>query len=347
MADVIVVGGGIVGLLSARELALRGVSVTLLDAAPQFPSASWAGGGILSPLFPWRYGESITRLALPALSLYQSIAAEIVQAGGPDPEVATTGLRVLAPSDPEHAQAWSAEHGVACETRQTASGVDILLPQVGTVRNPALLKGLRGLLASLPAVELKQARVQALSGSDQGWAVRTEGGTLHARRVLVSAGSWSDALLQPLGIKLPVMPVKGEMLMFPPGAPQPDAVLLTEEGYLIPRLDGSMLVGSTVDEGNDSCLPTARAGSWLWQLAGELWPALRGMQPCAQWAGIRPGSRRESPFMGEAPGKPGLFVATGHYRNGLTCAPASARLMAGLMTGEPEPGSEDYSLPSC
>ncbi len=144
------------------------------------------------------------------------------------------------------------------------------------------------------------------------------------------------------------MPVKGEMLLYAPGPEAPESVILSEHGYVIPRADGCMLVGSTVAEGDWSTLPSREAGMTLWRRAGDIWAPLGGARPAGQWAGIRPGSRREAPFIGAVPAHEGLFVATGHFRNGLVCAPATARLITALIQARtPELDPASYSLSSC
>ncbi|KAF0806629.1 glycine oxidase ThiO [Alcanivorax sp. S71-1-4] len=328
MADVLIIGGGMPGLLAAKVLRDRGVDVTLLDAAAALPPASWAGGGILSPLFPWRYPDSVTALALPALATYRALAEEVVAAGGIDPQVSCPGMRVLDEPDPDAALAWCARHGVTVEQQDGS----LWLPDVGSVRNPRMLKGLRRLNAVL-GVRQTAAYVSAIEPIAGGYAVHTQEKVFRAPQVVVSAGFWTRALLAPLGVDVDVSPVKGQMLLFRSPEPVPNEIRLAPDGYLIPRDHHTLVAGSTSEPGVSDQRPQQAAYQHLAQVAARLWAPLATVPPAAQWAGIRPGTARSAPLISEAPGLPGLFVCTGHYRNGLVCAPVSAALLADLVTG--------------
>lgn len=343
MRDVIIIGAGIVGLCSARVLAARGHEVEVLDAAASRPSASWAGGGILSPLFPWRHPHSITRLCRPAVEEYQALASEIAAIGGPDAEVRVPGMLVFAADERDQARGWARRESMALETLRAPAvepglpDTEVLwLPEVGVVRNPRFLTGVRTLLQEL-GVTVRSAPVAGIEPVSGGWRVRAGDGDRDARRVLVAAGAWSRALLQPLGLDWPLMPAKGEMLRYPPLVNGPGRILLGREGYLVPRADGSLLAGSTLREDDDDMRPTVEAARQLRRAAETLWPPLRDHDPVLQWAGIRPGIRREAPLIGPVPGHDGLYLATGHYRNGLAAAPGTARLIAALMDGDTPP----------
>ncbi|MFN3712604.1 MAG: NAD(P)/FAD-dependent oxidoreductase [Alcanivoracaceae bacterium] len=353
MSDVLIVGAGIAGMLTAVELADRGFSVRLLDDPVAHPPASWAGGGILSPLFPWRYPPALLPLTRHAFADYQMLSARIVAAGGIDPEVDRGGMLVLDDPDPALIRDWAERSGEPVHQGRASDYLPwqgeqaaVWLPGIGRIRNPRLLKGLRHLLAvsAIPVLPLAASRIQL---ADRGVEVVTPAGVLRADRVVVTAGALSARLL-PEGIDTGIHPVRGQMLLYRPEQPLPEAVVLAAEGYLIPRRDGYLLVGSTVEPGIDDSVPTALAQQQLCDRAAQLWPLLADHTPVAQWAGIRPGSRRPLPWIGEVPGSGGrLWLNSGHFRNGLVCGPGSARLLARLMCGEPsdcDPAA--YALPS-
>lgn len=340
MADVLIIGGGMPGLLAAKALRDRGADVTVLDAAASLPPASWAGGGILSPLFPWRYPDSVTALALPALAKYRALAEEVVAAGGVDPQVSCPGMRVLDEPDTDAALAWCARQGVTVEQQDDT----LWLPDVGAVRNPRMLKGLRRLNAVLDIRQIA-AHVSAIEPIAGGYAVHTPEKVFRAPQVVVSAGFWSRALLAPLGVEVDVTPVKGQMLLFRSPEPVPNEIRLAPDGYLIPRDRHTLVAGSTSEPGVSDQRPQEAAYQQLAQVAARLWTPLTAMLPAAQWAGIRPGTARAAPLISEVPDLPGLFVCTGHYRNGLVCAPVSAELLADLVTGTvPRLSMEPYSF---
>lgn len=341
MGDVLIIGGGVLGLLSARELIARGAGVTVVDAGNAVPSASWAGGGILSPLFPWRYPEPVTSLTLSARRRYLAIGAEIEEQTGIAVEVNPAGLLVDASQEEDIALEWALRHGLHCE-RLPADSIQpglsfdrgLFFPEIAAIRNPRLLKGLRAFLRQ-KGVRFVDARVTSIERETASRAVAVcRDARMVADRVLLCAGASSAPLLDAAGISLPLFPAKGEMLLYqcPPGALK--AIVLTEGGYLIPRRDGLVLAGSTLEEGRDDNRPSREALRRLGRMAAELWQPLADAQPVAQWAGVRPGCRRDTPFMGAVPGFDNLWLATGHFRNGLVSAPASAQLVAELMMRE-------------
>ena len=350
MRDTVVIGGGVLGQLTALALADRGRRVRLLDAG--LPPASWAGGGILSALFPWRYPDALTALTFQALPAYQALAARIMNAGAKDPEAHKTGLLIHAETEIEQAIAWAASWQIQVMPGESSGLPSILrspgalwFPDIGTIRNPRLLKGLSHLLRQSGVIIERSVHVSALRRSGSAWRLQTSRGEYQTEQVLLAAGAWSTALLASLGVTLPLRPVQGEMLLYDTGSPAPPCVVLTDEGYVIPRADGQTVVGSTMREAGFDQRPTEEAYVALRKVGERLWPPLRSREPVAQWAGLRPGSNRPWPWLSEVPSAPGLFVAVGHHRNGLVSAPASAYLLAALMCDQRPPfDPEPYRL---
>lgn len=351
VVDVLVVGAGVAGILSALELQQRGCSVRLLDAGVARQPASWAGGGILSPLFPWRYPDAMTPLTRCARRDYGLWRDRILAAGGLDPELLDGGMLVLEPGDDEQALVWAGRHDIRLEPGRAARHMPWLadrpalwLPEIARIRNPRLLKGL-DLLRRQAGIELIQQQVISVQKASQGVRVLTSKEVIQAGKVLLTAGAWTAGLL-PEPLHQHIFPVRGQMLLYRPAEPFPNSVLLSPAGYLIPRADGLLLAGSTVETGIDDSIPTEQAFAQLKAMAEQLWPALRGVTPLAQWAGIRPGSTSPLPLIGELPGSNGrIWVNSGHFRNGLVCAPASAALIANLMCGlAPDIDPAPYSV---
>ena len=339
---VVVVGAGIIGLLTAHELSLRGLDVTVVDAGDARPPASWAGGGILSPLYPWRYPDSLTALARGAHAAYQTIAETICQAGLMDPEIHACGMRVLDEPNPSRALAWAAENKVALEL----DGDTLLLPSVSAIRNSRLLEGLFGLLRQ-QGVTFRSGRVSRIEYQGQLPVAWVGERRFQADRLVLCAGAWSAGLLADVGINLPLRPVKGQMLRYQlEKTVAPASILLGYGGYLIPRRDGSLLVGSTLEPEVFDQRPTQAGCTELLAVAANLMPALVEQQPVAQWAGLRPGNDRATPWIGSVPGHDAMLVAVGHYRNGLVCGPATAGLLSRLVVGEsPDIDPQPYALP--
>jgi glycine oxidase len=340
--DVIVIGAGVIGLFSACELADAGLKVLVIERGEPGREASWAGGGILSPLHPWRYPEPVLALSRWSQAAYPEIAETLKAQTGIDPEWTQSGLLILEPSSIGAAQAWaqkaSALHQVLneAELRCRFPGVypveqAFWLESVAQIRNPRLLQALVALLHR-KGVEIRTAspveRIEVEQGRVRG--VHTTAGVTGSDRVIVAAGAWSAAIAP---LSLSVRPVKGQMLLYAPPDGSPPAMVLREGTYLIPRRDGRILVGSSVEDCGFDRAPTEAVRRRLEQEAVMLFPALAGAELEAHWAGLRPGSPDGVPFICGYPDIQGLYLNTGHFRHGLLTAPASARLLADLVLG--------------
>jgi len=346
-SDVIVIGGGVIGLLSAYRLAAEGKRVTLLDRGPVGGEASWAGGGIVSPLYPWRYSSAVTALAHWSQDYYPGLGQQLLARTGLDPEVHVTGLYWLDLDDQAEALAWAPRerrplHEVPVDAAYAAvpslgAGFQraIYMSGVANVRNPRLVKALRAALLDMPAVTLHEhSRVEGfVHEGARILGVCTGAGDLLADQVVVAAGAWSGEVLQGLGLTLPVEPVKGQMILFKCAEDFLPSMVLARGRYAIPRRDGHILIGSTLEHVGFDKTPTEGALASLRASAEELLPALKEAEVMGHWAGLRPGSPEGIPFIGEVPGHPGLWLNCGHYRNGLVLAPASCQLLVDLMLG--------------
>ncbi|QJD60838.1 FAD-dependent oxidoreductase [Pseudomonas sp. gcc21] len=359
MRDVLIVGGGVMGCLSALNLVNAGMSVTLIERGRTGREASWAGGGIVSPLYPWRYSEAISALAQWSQHYYPELGRMLAAETGIDPEVTPCGLMWLDHEEQEQALAWAARHRSPLQQRdaafvyervpQLASGFRGALWHEGlaNVRNPRLMAALKAWLTQQPAFTLlENTEVSGLleeNGRVNG--VRHAAGENRAGAVVVAAGAWTGDWLGDIGLDLPVAPVKGEMLLYKREPGWLSTMVLYQGRYAIPRRDGHILVGSTLEHVGYDKQATDQAFSSLRDSAIRMLPELADEQPVGHWAGLRPGSPEGVPFIGQVPERQGLWINAGHYRNGLVLAPASCRLLADLMTGaRPAINPSPYAL---
>ena len=338
------IGGGIMGLLCARELRLAGESVVIIDRQTVSKEASWAGGGILSPLYPWCYSAPVHALAHWSQARYPTLIQELAQTTGLDAQWTPSGLLVFGVEEPEQAGEWAATHGVDLKrlTPAEVCGIEPLVssalgaalwsPEVAQVRNPRLLAALCAELRQLGVEFRENIEVTGFSEhAGQLMGIHTTAGPINTHRCLVASGAWSGKLLASTGIALPIKPMKGQMLLLSaPGVPL-KRIILNHHRYLVPRRDGRILVGSTLEDTGFEKSTTAAARHDLLQAAREMVPNLAHCPVESHWAGLRPGSPDGVPYIGEHPGISGLFVCSGHFRNGIVLGPASARLAVDLM----------------
>jgi glycine oxidase len=343
--DFLIIGGGVIGCATALELATAGARVALLERGQLGGESSWAGAGLLYPLLPWDYRPEVTRLTTAGRALYPEWVARLRADSGVDPEFIESGLLVLPPYDRDQAVAWAAAHHETLaevsprlvEPALQHAGPALWLPQVAQVRNPRLIQALRGGLASR-GVDVREGVEVAgldLAGSRAGTVRARDGSTQVADQIVVAAGAWTAKVLGNSGPALPIEPVRGQMLLYKSDAPLIRRMVLSDGTYLIPRADGHLLVGSTLEQvGFDKSL-TDEAYSWLKRRAEAVLPQLARLDPVRQWAGLRPGSPDNIPVIGRHPAFEKLWVSSGHFRYGVTMAPASARLLADLALGRP------------
>ena len=339
--DVLLIGGGAFGLLSAIKLAEAGLRVTILDQGHIGQEASWAGGGILSPLYPWHYPPALLSLALYSMQRYFSLTSRLVQQTGIDPEWTPSGLLILEGEHekiPNDVLAWGARLGLDWHLGPEEKPRTLWCPEVAQVRNPRLLTAMSARCRQLgvvfhenTAVTHFRRRGERLEG------VETTAGFMPVERVIVTAGAWSEKILAETGSHLDIIPVRGQILLFQGKPGVLDTILMCDNHYLVPRRDGLILAGSTSEFVGFDKSTTNEAREELLDFTIKALPDLAQAQVLRQWSGLRPGSQDCVPYIGPIPEWEGLFVAAGHFRYGLTNAPATADILVSLLTGTPLP----------
>ena len=344
MSDILIVGGGIIGMLTARELSLAGMKVTIVDQAKAGQESSWAGGGIISPLYPWRYSDAVNALAQWGQAFYPELIAEMNSETGLDAELIQNGLLMLS-DEQEKASAWADKwqsnlqlidnkQVFQLEPELAHSLVtdknSIWMPEVRQVRNPRLVKVTKKYLLKQGVKFIEQAEVTGFIQNNQKISgVTTSTGDIAADKVLIAGGAWSANLLKNKAIK--VDPVKGQMILFKTQPDKIKRITLSQDRYVIPRKDGRVLVGSTLEHTGFDKTTTQSAREELMQEAFRIAPCLKDSKIEHHWAGLRPGSTDGIPYICSVPEVEGLYLNAGHYRNGVVLGPGSARLAADII----------------
>ena len=326
----IVIGAGALGLTTAQALLQRGATVTVLERGQVGRESSWAGGGILSPLCPWDYPAAVTQLALRGMALFEEFSVRLYQTTGRDVEYQRCGMLVKPPLDRQTALRWCAQHNFPVEP----SGEDLLLPSVAQARNPRLLQALRASVEALGGRIVEHGAVnQIVSASNHVKHVSTAQGDFSADAYIVTAGAWSKALLGEYALRVDIKPIRGQMLLFKFDTPPLPHIVLQDGLYLIPRKDGHLLVGSTLEEVGFDKSTTQEARDSLLQRAIGILPSLQGRLIVKHWAGLRPSASGNIPTIGRHPHLPNLFINSGHFRYGVTMSPASAEILLNEING--------------
>jgi glycine oxidase len=366
MPDILIIGGGVIGLSLAWDLAQHGQSVRVIDRGEPGKEASWAGAGILPPA-SWKGAlHPYDQLRSLSSELHPHWAEALSQQTGIDTGYRRCGGVYLARTPGEAASliAWAgtaAEEGIEIRrmndneleesgVRSQGAGVrsqilaSYLLPQESQLRNPRHLQALRLACERLGVVITVGAEALDFDIRDGRLvAVKTCVGALQASQFCFTSGAWTGKLCANLSVPLGILPIRGQMVLFNVSDPAASrgraAHILTRvitEGsrYLVPRGDGRILAGSTEEEVGFDKGTTEEAVADLTSFARGLVPALEHAPIEKTWAGLRPASYDGLPYLGPLPGLTNCFVASGHFRSGLYLSPATAVVMSELLRGE-------------
>lgn len=337
---IIVVGGGIMGCMTAMELTRRGHQVTVVErnqiAAQTSGESSWAGAGIVFPLLPWFYKDEVNQLALAGASLYPELCRQLYRETGIDPECIKSGMRIQPPFDKELALAWCAEHHVPIEQKAD----NLLLPEVAQVRNPRLLQALKQWLIQHGVTLIEHTQLAPINeiqlektGQINAWRANT-GAVLEADAFVVTSGAWSFELLKETSLKLNIKPMRGQILLYQLPEQTLQHIVYQDGFYLVPRSDGHLLAGSTLEDVGFDTGTTEAMKQEMQAKAEAIMPSLKHAPIVKHWSGLRPGTPDNVPTIAAHPSIKNLYLNTGHFRYGVTMAPASAQLVAALMMGE-------------
>lgn len=342
--DVLIVGGGVIGLTTAYYLARENVSVTLIDRGDLGQEASWAGAGILPPASSLPSDDGFEQLFQLSLPEFPRLSAELQRQTGIDNGYRVCGgLEFEAGAASGHAGEWSG-HGVRTKPlgeletleREPALahglGASTFLPDLAQVRNPwhvrALAESCRILNVDLRPhctfLDIDRAGDRILS-------VRTSSGEFHSGKVLFATGAWTAEIGRSLAYAVPIYPVRGQIALLNTGRRLLHSVLLWGSRYIVPRDEGRVLVGSTEENAGFDKQPTVQAIDALLAFAQRLVPVLGTYPIEKRWAGLRPATPDAKPCIGKIPGWSNAFMAAGHFRSGIQLSPGTGLVCVDLL----------------
>ena len=347
-----IIGCGISGLLTALELLDQGCSISLFDQQQAGKAASWAGGGILSPMYPWRYPQAVNDLAQHGKTLYQQWNEKLSPITGIDFEIHDTGLLIFDQDDFEIGQQYAERHHEPMQhcqllnrkkLEQTNPRISqqfqqaMYFSEISNVRNPRLLKSIITYLKQHPKVKLyentwidhfdiKNNKINSI--------LSTQGQHFKADQYVIATGSWSEHWSNQLGLKIPVHPVQGQMLLFKTPEQWLPTMCMNKVMYLIPRQDGHIVCGSSMDDLGFDHRPNIDTQRKIYEASLEMVPELEQFPIVKSWAGLRPSSPTGIPYIGQLPELDNAWANFGHFRNGLCMGPASAQLLHQLILNQ-------------
>jgi glycine oxidase len=348
--DAAIIGGGIIGLALARELKKRGVEyVALIESNSQVGlESSWAAGGMLAPQSEANEADSFFKLCSASRDLYEKFSSELFEETNIDVELERTGTLYPAFNENDLAEIekryeWQSKAGLQIEKLNTNEAHEIepfvsekilgaLRFQLDVqVENRLVVKALNVACEKFGVEIFTETKAETLLIEDgKIIGVETSKGIIRAETIIIACGAWASFLkFTDNNIKaINVEPVRGQMLCFASSERKIRHVIYSPRGYVVPRLDGRIIAGSTSERIGFEKQVTCEGVNAITQIALEIAPPIAQLPLVDYWSGLRPCSQNEKPIIGESEKIKGLYYATGHYRNGILLAPITAELLA-------------------
>ena len=347
--DIVVVGAGIVGCAVAYELARRGASIQVLDERPAGMGATQASAGVLAPYIEAEEGSPLLPLTVRSLDLFNSFVERVSADAGAIVLYRRTGTLDVAIHD-DGMRKLRAIAGLLASRDVGAEIVDgeaarreepylsgdvvggLVIPTHGFVAATELTHALAAAARRHGAQVIEGGRVCRIARTDGDFLIETGRETITGNAVVLAAGSWSGQIeIEGISARLPVRPVRGQLMRVAWSGPSLRRVTWSERCYLVPWDDGTVLVGATVEEAGFDERTTVAGVRDLLESACDLLPHAWAAAFLGARVGLRPATPDGLPVIGASTVLPNLFYATGHYRNGVLLAPLTAQLVADAM----------------
>ena len=326
-------------MTTARELAIKGHSVSLFDKGNLNQEASWAAGGILSSMRPWSENEDSAALSNLGKANYEDFASELKEQTNIDPEYYRSGLLMINKSDVEQTRVWASKNNITISDRYDLSSLDmhlpddvLFLPEIAQVRVPRLLKALRGSLIKHDVAIYENTAITGFEViGDRCISVQAGNDIYRADDFILTAGAWSSGFLEKENEQIKIKPVLGQMLCLRFQQQLLPTMILDGGHYLIPRKDGHVLIGSTTEDVGFQKITTKIAREELMEWACKLWPEIENAEFVQHWSGLRPATVDGKPYLGRLGDYENIFINAGHFRKGILQAPVCATQIAEMI----------------
>lgn len=359
-SDVLIIGGGVIGLSLARELHKKGVHrIAVIDRGTCGREASYAAAGMLAPHAETDRIDPFFRFCSESNKLYPGFAAELLEETGVDIELDRAGTLYLALTERDSEELrrryeWQTTAGLnverltAPETRKAEPFVSpdvresLFFPDDGQVENRKLIEALLE-YARLNDIEIREGVEVSgvLADGSRVLGVETRDEKLFAETTVVATGAWTSLIKLGLNaLPVNVKPIKGQMIAFHTAKKLFQKVIYSPRGYIVPRSDGRILAGATVEDAGFDKETTEAGIDYLRGTAGEISPSLGSLEISEKWAGLRPFAADGLPVIGRLAGYENLILATAHFRNGILLAPITAKIVADEIAGN---GASEYT----
>lgn len=346
--NIIIMGGGIIGLSCAYELRTRGFDVTVLEARRCGGQASGAAAGMLAPFSENTEGpDAFFKLCQNSLLLYPEWQEQVRSRSGIHFEYANTGSLYIA----YHAadllslkgrQLWQSQHGSSGEIVSGAElfrmepslSRDVLAalytPEENHIYAPDFIRALEQACRISGVILKEEVGSAQLVEWDRHVAVSVaDGRVFYGDRLVASTGAWAQELSEQLGVPFPVYPIRGQICAYRAEAQLPvNHMVFFNQGYLVAKANGTIVCGASEDVAGYDASVTERGIERLRNWNKRVFPFLEGQLPFHGWAGLRPATQDGYPLIGPLEGTERVMMAAGHYRNGILLSPVTAKLVA-------------------
>lgn len=360
-SDVIVVGGGVIGASVAYHLAAEGLSVTLFERGELASQASGAAAGMLAPICESSGEGPFFELAVRSLDQFPALTPRLRELSGIDPQYSPSGVlrTALSAKEASHLRAQARRLGhfglewleadAAREREPHATSAlhgALWSPREGHVYSPQMTRSFAYAASRLGArLELGTPVLGLIRDGDRVLGVHTASGERGAGHVVLCGGVWTRFCADWVGERLPLQPVRGQILSLETPQPALRSIVWSEDVYVVPKANGTVVVGATEEHAGFDCRTTASGVAQLLAGATRLLPVLGQCTFRHAWAGLRPDTPDHLPAIGPLPGVEGLSVAAGHFRNGVLLSPITGHLIAGWVARHDLPTYAEPFLP--